>query len=46
MTGIPTVEETEEPEVPPQTFMGKLAAIVFLPLHAPGTIVPHNHEGS
>ncbi|KAI0714195.1 general amino acid permease 1 [Cerioporus squamosus] len=29
VTGIPTVEETEVPEVPPTTFMGKVAAFLF-----------------
>ncbi len=29
VTGIPTVEETEVPETPPTTFMGKVAAFLF-----------------
>ncbi|KAI1786152.1 general amino acid permease 1 [Ganoderma leucocontextum] len=29
VTGIPTIEETEEPEVPPVTFGQKVAAILF-----------------
>ena len=27
--GIPTIEETELPEVPPRTFLEKVAAVVF-----------------
>ncbi len=27
--GIPTIEETELPEVPPTTFLEKVAAILF-----------------
>ena len=29
VTGIPTVEETEVPEVPPRTLGEKIAAVVF-----------------
>jgi len=29
VTGIPSIEETELPEVPPTTFLGKVAAILF-----------------
>ncbi|KAI0794359.1 general amino acid permease 1 [Fomes fomentarius] len=29
VTGIPSIEETEQPEVPPTTFLQKVAAIVF-----------------
>ena len=29
VTGIPTVEETEVPEVKPTTFLGKVAAVLF-----------------
>ena len=29
VTGIPTLEETEVPEVPPTTFLGKVASVLF-----------------
>ena len=29
VTGIPTVEETEVPEVPPTTVLGKIGAVIF-----------------
>jgi len=29
VTGIPSMEETEKPEIPPTTIWGKFAAVVF-----------------
>jgi len=29
VTGIPSMEETEKPEIPPTTIWGKIAAAVF-----------------